>query len=293
MKRTVSLWGIVTAVALLQAGEARAATDEQVFITELRERECRALRNSYGTTAGGFSSIPISQLPDGATPLPDMQPFRFAPDAYTRAARARICAEAEKLREALEWEQRQASSVEAIWDAVFIPIWNIATNEASRPNVRQKPSELTQRYESNFRKVLIGHPRSEREAFADLAYEAVTSYRASRAELLSQRICADAPSFETGEALADALSGIDAHVASLKEQLIDEVWSDVDPAMAEKLTAYAKTAQPTVWEASPAFFSDSTGEQLQRAIMNLCLSSRLLINPPAPRAQPPRSGRRE
>src|SRR5690606_4934402 len=124
---------------------------------------------------------------------------------------------------------------------------------------------------------------SEREAFADLAYGAVTSYRASRAELVSERVCADPRSFTTGEALGAALNDIDAHIAPLKEQLIDEVWSAVDPAMADKLTAYAKAAQPMVWESSPAFFSDWTTELVEKTISLLCLSTDLQLNPAGPR----------
>lgn len=150
----------------------------------------------------------------------------------------------------------------------------------------REPSELTQRYEESYRRVLVGHPRSEREAFADLAYKAVMSYRASRSALVNERICAGVGSLTNGDALNAALNDIDAHVASLKEQLIDEVWSAVDPAMADKLTAYAKAAQPLVWESSPAFFSDWTEPEVAKAIGELCLASR--VSPSIPRSQAPR-----
>jgi len=277
------LWSTVSAFVLLEAGEVLAAPDEHVFLTELRERQCRTARSSGGVTGGGFSS--------SSSDSDTLRPVRPTGTASTRAARRRVCQEAEQLREKLEWEERQASSVEAVWDAVFTPAWWIESRDrTSRTLVSSEPSELTQRFEDNVRSVLRGHPPSEREAFSNLAFDAVTSYRVSRAELVNERVCSDISSFTTGEALAAALNEVDRRAGTLKEQLIDEVWSEVGPAMADKLSAYATAVEATVWDPSPAFFPDMTPEQLARAIADVCGSSRLLnptLSPQTPRPPAP------
>jgi hypothetical protein len=82
---------------------------------------------------------------------------------------------------------------------------------------------------------------------------------------------------KTGETLGAALNAIDTLVAPKKERLVNEVWGAVDPAMAATLTAYAEAAQPTVWQSSPAFFSDWTSEQVERTIGSLCVASQLSL----------------
>src|SRR5690606_28800223 len=127
---------------------------------------------------------------------------------------------------------------EAVWEAVFVPLWSLATS-GSAP--RRSRSELTQRLEESWRTVLRGHPRSERDELSALAAEAVATYQASRAQLRHELVCGYGALLETGESLGDALHAVESRAASLKEQLIDEVWAAVDPAMAAKLIAYAET----------------------------------------------------
>src|SRR5690606_37507555 len=76
MRRAVSSLGAVMLAALLQAGQVRAAPEEQVLITESRERACRSLWNASGTEGGGFSTATTLPPPDGSLPAPRLQPLR-------------------------------------------------------------------------------------------------------------------------------------------------------------------------------------------------------------------------
>lgn len=271
MKCTTVISSVLSTLALLQASDANAAPEELVALAESREAQCQSMLRRE---RGGSNRISDSNMFDAEGNLRPMQsggPRRRVTSANAREDRRRTCAEAEALRAALEWEERPATSMEAVWDAVFVPLWSITT---ARTEIRSgEPSELTKRYEENSRRVLLGHPPSAREALSRLVSEAVTTYRASRAEVVSERICFQQASFETGADLTAALRGIDNYVAPLKAQLIDEVLSAVDPDMAARLTAYAQAAQSTVWEASPAIFSDWQPEARGRAVATICASA--------------------
>lgn len=272
-------------LVLMLGTPAFAAPEREVAAAESAQRVCQQLREMAAR-----SQFPAS-TPSYSTTVPDeplwktaereqnleaisgrLSRQRAASDALAgrrvivdpgEQAR-KTCARAQELRAALaNWEDRPATPVEAVWEAVFVPIWQ----KSGMTNVRPAPFRQVATLDDLLDE--IGIRKDARDAVVAFATAAFDTYQARRSLLVAERVCTDPSALETGEALGRALDEVDAEAAPEKERLVTGMWSALDTAPAAKVTEYAIENFQTMSK-DISFFANWSRDKLAEAIGILC-----------------------
>lgn len=268
MNRRPMLCVAACVLALCCAARAGAAPETMERRAEMLEEQCeRASATGFVVPStggyGGNESVSGSLDRNMRANREAMRSPRR--DPAERAAAQRVCDAAAATRAELAlWEDRPATTHEAIWEAVVTPVsMSARITESSLPSARAADPE--ERLDRLFDEMRIA--KRDRAVVTAYMTGIMDAFRDGAGQ---SELCERADELETGADVYEVTTERAARATAEKEQLLAGLWDAVSLDAAAKITAYAakkvtKTSQP-----GAEYYADWTQREITNLVALLC-----------------------